>query len=129
VNMQEAVRSVLIQYATFAGRARRSEYWFWVLATSLLSILITIFDMFIDTQIIDWVIIVITAVPNFSVGARRLHDINRSGWWQLLFLLPIVGWILLLVWFATDGHPGQNEHGTNPKGQAAGPYSSPVPTV
>jgi uncharacterized membrane protein YhaH (DUF805 family) len=80
------------------------------------------------TQILGYVLILATLVPNLAVGARRLHDTNRSGWWQLIGIIPIVGWILLIVWYATDGTPGQNEHGTNPKAAGAGAWGS-GPTV
>lgn len=128
MNMQEAVSSVLSQYAGFSGRARRSEYWFWVLATVLVSIVAGIIDVIIGTQIIGYVVVLATFVPNLAVGARRLHDIGRSGWWQLICLVPIVGIILLIVWFATDSAP-DNQYGPNPKGAAPGPYGSPAPTA
>lgn len=54
-------------------------------------------------------------LPTLSVGARRLHDIGKSGWWQLLILLPVVGFIILLFFWVRDGQAGQNAHGNNPK--------------
>jgi uncharacterized membrane protein YhaH (DUF805 family) len=128
MNLQEAVRSVLSQYATFSGRARRSEYWFWVLATFLVSIVAGIIDVIIGMQILQYVVILATIVPNLAVGARRLHDIGKSGWWQLIGIIPIVGWIIVIVWFATDSQ-ADNEYGPSPKGLAAGPYGSPPPAA
>lgn len=125
MNIEQAVRSVLSQYATFSGRARRSEYWFWVLATFIVSMVAGIIDAIIGTQVLGYVVVLATIVPNLAVGARRLHDTGRSGWWQLIGIIPIIGWILLIVWYATDGDPGANEHGPNPKGAAAGAWGAP----
>ena len=126
MNLQQAVSSVLSQYATFTGRARRSEYWFWVLATFIVSIVTTIIDEVVGVPVVGGVFALATIVPNLAVGARRLHDTGRSGWWQLLGLIPIVGWIILIVWWAQDSHP-DNEHGPHPKGYAPNPYGQPVP--
>lgn len=126
MNLQQAVSSVLSQYATFTGRARRSEYWFWVLATFIASIVAAIIDGVIGAQIVGLLLLLATIVPNLAVGARRLHDTGRSGWLQLIGLIPIVGWIILIVWFTQDSH-ADNEHGPNPKGHAPGPYGQSFP--
>jgi uncharacterized membrane protein YhaH (DUF805 family) len=55
-------------------------------------------------------------IPSLAVCVRRLHDIGRSGWWYLIGLIPVIGWILLIVWFCTDSQPGANKWGPNPKG-------------
>jgi uncharacterized membrane protein YhaH (DUF805 family) len=128
MNMQEAVRSVLSQYANFNGRARRSEYWFFTLALFLVSIVAGILDAIIGSMILEWVVIIATIVPSLSVGARRLHDTNKSGWLQLIGIIPLVGWIVLIVFYATDSGP-DNKYGPNPKGAAGlNPYGTP-PTV
>lgn len=129
--MQQAVSSVLSQYATFSGRARRSEYWFWVLATFIASIVAGIIDAIIGAQIVGLVVALATLVPSLAVGARRLHDTGRSGWFLLVGLIPIVGFILLIVWFVQDSQP-DNEYGSNPKGLERGPgnpVASPPPAV
>lgn len=118
MNMQEAVRSVLSQYANFNGRARRSEYWFWALATVIASVIAAIIDAIIGGMILQWVLIVALIVPNLAVGARRLHDTDKSGWLQLIGIIPIVGWIVLIVFYAMDSTP-DNKYGPNPKGGAA----------
>ncbi|MRJ77029.1 DUF805 domain-containing protein [Aeromicrobium sp. SMF47] len=123
MNMQEAVRSVLSQYASFSGRARRSEFWFWALATFLVSIVASIIDLAIGVQIVAPVLALALLVPNLAVGARRLHDTGRSGWWQLIAFIPIIGFILLIVWWATDSQ-GSNQYGPSPKDVAPGPYGS-----
>ena len=118
MNLQEAVRSVLSQYAGFTGRARRSEYWFWTLAVIIASIVASILDSIIGAQIFGIVLILATIVPGIAVGIRRLHDISKSGWFLLSWLIPLVGAIVLIVWFVGDSHP-DNEYGPNPKGVAA----------
>jgi uncharacterized membrane protein YhaH (DUF805 family) len=55
-------------------------------------------------------------LPSIAVGARRLHDIGRTGWWQLIVLVPVIGVIVLLIFYVMDGDPGSNEYGPNPKG-------------
>jgi len=131
MNMQEAVRSVLSQYANFNGRARRSEYWFWTLATVIVSVVVAIIDVIIGNVILEWVLILATLVPSLAVGARRLHDTDKSGWLQLIGIIPIIGWVVLIVFFAMDSTP-DNKYGPNPKGAGAGgyaPYGTPPPSV
>lgn len=127
MNMQEAVRSVLSQYATFSGRARRSEYWFFYLAIVIVSVVASILDLIIGMQILGWIVAAATIVPSISASARRLHDTGRSGWWQLIGIIPVIGWILLIVWLATDSNPGDNQYGPNPKGAGLDAYGSAKP--
>ncbi|GAA3534959.1 DUF805 domain-containing protein [Aeromicrobium panaciterrae] len=117
MNLEQAVRTVLSKYADFSGRARRSEFWFWELAVIIASIIGGIIDAIIGAQIFQIIIGLGTLIPSLAVGARRLHDIDKSGWWQLIGIIPIVGWIILIVWWATDGKP-DNQYGPNPKGAA-----------
>lgn len=125
MDMQQAVRSVLSQYANFNGRARRSEYWFWTLATAIVSIAVAIVDAIIGGMILQWVLIVATIVPSLAVGSRRLHDTDKSGWLQLIGIIPIVGWIVLIVFLAMDSTP-DNKYGPNPKGAGGyAPYGTP----
>jgi uncharacterized membrane protein YhaH (DUF805 family) len=119
MTMQEAVRSVLSQYAVFTGRARRSEYWFWTLATFLASIVMQIIDAILGTTpLLGLLLALALLVPGIAVAVRRLHDISKSGWFLLLVLIPIIGAIVLIVWFVGDSHP-DNEYGPNPKGATA----------
>jgi uncharacterized membrane protein YhaH (DUF805 family) len=123
-----AVRSVLTQYANFTGRARRSEFWWFFLASFLASIVASIIDGVIGsavvgtTGIVGLLLILALFVPSLAVGARRLHDTGKSGWWQLLLLIPLIGFIVMVVFWAQDGHPAPNQHGPSPKYQAAGGY-------
>jgi uncharacterized membrane protein YhaH (DUF805 family) len=116
----EAVRRVLTQYATFTGRARRSEYWWFFLFNAIVSAVASGIDAVIGFPALQIVAGLALLVPGLAVGARRLHDTGRSGWWQLLALVPIVGVIVLIVWWATDGHPNPNRWGASPKYQGAG---------
>ena len=114
--MQEAVRTVLSKYADFSGRARRSEYWYWTLATFIADIVLSIVDVALGTSLLVLLFGLAVLLPGLAVGVRRLHDTGRSGWWLLIALIPLVGVILLTVWFCTDSTPGDNAYGPSPKG-------------
>lgn len=103
-----AIKTCFSKYADFNGRARRSEFWFWYLFNVIIGVISWI-------PIIGWIISIALIIPSWAVGARRLHDTGRSGWWQLLCLLPIVGAIILIIWWCQDSHAGENEYGANPK--------------
>lgn len=113
---------VLKKYAVFSGRAQRAEYWYFVLFNMIVSIILTVLDGMIGTidmqsgfGLLSGIYSLAVIIPSLSVGARRLHDIGKSGWWQLIVLIPIIGIILLIVWFATDSKD-DNQYGANPKG-------------
>ena len=99
----EAIKVCFNKFANFEGRARRSEYWWFILFVNLVGI--------VTCGISN----IVFLVPIIAVTARRLHDIGRSGWWQLVCLVPLVGAILLLIWTVQDSAPGTNEYGPNPK--------------
>jgi len=110
----------LTQYAGFSGRARRSEYWWFALASFLASVVASIIDTAIGVSILEWILTLALLVPSLAVAVRRLHDTGRSGWWLLIGLIPLVGAIVLLVFFCQDSRPGTNQYGPSPKYQAAG---------
>ena len=116
MNIQTAVKTCFSKYATFSGRASRSEYWFFYLFTIIASIITWVIDTMLlgysaeDTGAISLIFQIIIILPSIAVGARRLHDIGKSGWWQLL-ILTIIGIILLIVWFATIGSSKKNKYG------------------
>lgn len=133
MNMIEAVKSVFGKYATFSGRALRSEFWWWQLFSILVAILLGILDYALfgmgeavtsvtdsgvsamyDSGPLGAIWSLATLVPSFALGARRLHDGDRSGWLQLLWLVPIIGWALLLYWFIKRGTDGTNRFGNHP---------------
>ena len=107
----EAVNSCMRQYAGFDGRAIRSEFWFFWLFGFLIGIAANLVD---PRGGVAGLISLALLVPSLAVGARRLHDTGRSGWWQLLVFLPIIGWIVLIVWWATRGEPVANRYGPPP---------------
>ena len=122
MDIATAVRSVLSQYANFTGRARRSEFWWFYLANFLASIVASIIDQVIGVPLFQVVVALGLLIPGLAVGARRLHDIGKSGWWQLIALVPLVGIIVLIVFWCQDGDQAPNQHGPSPKYQAAGGY-------
>lgn len=105
-------------YGKFDGRAGRSEFWWFILFTWLVSVALNIIDsaIFRDSNIhilgILWTLAVI--VPQLAVGCRRLHDIGQSGWLQLLLLIPCVGFIVLIVLWAQPTRPAPNQYGAVP---------------
>ena len=131
MSFQDAVRTCLQKYVTFSGRARRSELWFFVLFNVIVSFVAGIIDAIIGTRysngsgLIQSLASLALLLPNLAVGARRLHDIGRSAWWLLIALVPIVGWIVLIVFYVQDSHP-DNQYGPSPKALGGGAYPPPV---
>lgn len=91
----ESIKTCFSKYAEFSGRADRSEYWWFEL---FLLLLIVSAAMLGET--LSNLVSLAILLPSLAVGARRLHDIDKSGWWQLLYLVPIVGWIIVIYWSA-----------------------------
>ena len=108
---------VFHNYANFKGRARRKEYWMFHLFYILFMVILGIFADFVDEAFAFLVIIFMLAMimPVISVTARRLHDVGKSGWLQLITLIPLIGAIVLLVFVCKDSDPLENEYGTSPK--------------
>ena len=116
----------LKKYATFSGRSRRSEYWYFILFYLIIAIVLGIIDRAVGTMTNNGTVGVLGGlfglamlIPSLAVGARRLHDTGRTGWWQLIGLIPLIGVIVLIVFYAQDSHPGANQYGVNPKEVAA----------
>lgn len=117
---------VLRKYAVFSGRARRKEYWFFVLFNLLIVAGLTLVDMFVGTYdpirevgLLSGLYGIGVILPSVAVGARRLHDSGRTAWWLLIGLVPVIGAIVLLIFFVLDSQMGDNEYGPNPKGLTA----------
>ena len=104
------------QYADFTGRARRTEYWMFALVNFGIALLLELILGFTFLYFLTYVYSLAIFIPSLAVCVRRLHDIGRSGWWYLIGLVPVVGWIILIIWFCTDSQPGANKWGENPKG-------------
>ncbi len=98
----------------FSDRASRSEYWYFLLFYNVgVLASVAIDTRIIGLPIIAWTFILATILPLLSVSVRRLHDLDRSGWCVLLDLVPLVGWIILLIWFCTKGTDGPNRFGAD----------------
>lgn len=110
----QAVSTGFSKYVNFSDRASRSEYWYWTLFVFLVSIVTTIIDKQLDTGIVSTIVTIATFLPGLAVSVRRLHDIDRSGWWLLISLIPLVGLIVLLVFNCTAGTAGPNKYGPDP---------------
>ena len=115
------------KYVTFEGRARRSEYWYFVLFYFLAIVALAIVDGIAGTfseeagmGLFSGLFVLATILPSLAVTVRRLHDTDRSGWWVLLELVPFIGWLVVLVFTVLDSQPGANRFGPNPKGVARG---------
>ena len=110
---------VLKQYSDFSGRARRKEYWMFVLFNIIFGILAVILDNIVKEGFGDGTMYgfysLATVIPAFAVTVRRLHDVGKSGWMVLISLIPLIGAIWLLVLMMTDSNPGVNQYGANPK--------------
>lgn len=111
---------VLGNYATFSGRARRAEYWWFALAGVVVYVALNVIGSLSDglnslTGLVGLVYWLGTLVPSLAVAVRRLHDTGRSGWMLLIGLIPLVGLIILIVFLASDSAKGSNSYGASPK--------------
>ncbi len=121
-----AVRTCLSKYVDFSGRARRSEFWWFYLAGVLAVAVGAALDLAVGTYPLFYGLAALaTFLPTLAAGIRRLHDTGKSGVYILFGLIPLVGGIVLLVFFVQDSAPGANEHGPNPKTGEQG-YGQPT---
>jgi len=112
---------VLKKYAVFSGRARRKEYWMFVLFNVIFAIIASILDSVLFGTAIEGlgplylIYGLAVLIPSWAVSVRRLHDVGKSGWFLFILLVPIVGAIWILILDCTDSQPGENQYGPNPK--------------
>lgn len=107
---------VLKKYAVFTGRARRTEYWMFILFNIIISFLLGLIEgMMGGVGVIGTLYGLLVLIPGIAVTVRRLHDTDRSGWWLLIALIPLIGGIVLLIFMIQDSNSGQNQYGPNPK--------------
>lgn len=111
MNFQDAVKSSLNKYAVFEGRASRSEYWWFFLFNITLYVAAIVLDSILSFGFLSMIVSLGLLAPSLAVGARRLHDINKSGWWQLLYLIPLIGFIIVLIFLVKQGDAGENRFG------------------
>lgn len=126
----EAVSMCFRKYVVFSGRARRSEYWYFILCYVIIAVIANILDNILGLRTavgqeagsgaqasIGWLAVLVGLVfllPGIAVAVRRLHDTGRTGWWYLLVLIPCIGPIVLLIFYVMDS-TGDNQYGPNPK--------------
>lgn len=101
----------LKKYADFTGQARRKEYWMFI----LIYVIINAVLMMLGLNIISLLVALGLFIPSISIATRRLHDTGRSGWWQLIVLIPLIGFIILIVFLAQDSRHDTNDHEVNSK--------------
>lgn len=119
VSFSQAVRMAFDSYCRFQGRSSRSEYWWWVLFVAILSFCIGIIESILGfsmtaVQTTSGILSLVLLLPGLGLSVRRLHDINKSGWWILLGLIPVVGAIVLIIWFAQNSQMQDNQYGPVP---------------
>jgi uncharacterized membrane protein YhaH (DUF805 family) len=110
-----AIKACFYKYADFKGRARRPEYWWWTLFNLLLSLALALVDLAIagvnGPEVLSNLVNLALFLPSLAVGVRRLHDTDRRGWWILLWLIPLIGWIIIIVFLCQRGTEGPNRFG------------------
>lgn len=130
MNIVGAVQSVFSNYANFRGRARRSEYWWWFLAYIIIIFVLGFVERAVlgsgsaemasgdgavsasfNAGILSGLFMLAAVIPSIAVGVRRLHDVDRSGWWLLISFIPLIGALVLLYWNVQPGTPGPNRFG------------------
>ncbi len=116
----------LKKYAVFSGRSRRMEYWYFVLFNIIVAIVLAGIDALLGTfsssssiGLLSGIYGLAVIIPSLAVTVRRLHDIDRSGWWIFINLIPLIGAIVLLVFAVSEGTAGNNRYGPSPKGATA----------
>jgi len=119
----DAISSGFRNYVNFSGRAVRSEFWFWVLFAIIASVVAKLIDFALfpssDVSPINSLVGLALFLPGLAMSVRRLHDIDRSGWWILLVLIPLIGAIILIIWYCQKGTTGSNRFGSEaPVGHA-----------
>lgn len=126
MTFQDAVRVCLSKYADFSGRARRSEYWWFVVFAAVASTVASVLDAIIGTRfggtgLIQVLVTLVLLIPSLAVGVRRLHDVGQTGWWVLLLLIPVVGAVVLILAFYIRDSAPDNQYGPSPKAAGASP--------
>jgi uncharacterized membrane protein YhaH (DUF805 family) len=113
-DIQKAVKTCFKKYVEFNGRAARPEFWWFALFQIVVSVVLGI----VSRQL-EGLASLAMLLPALAVGARRLHDIDKSGWWMLLWLVPVLGWIVLIYWAVQPGDVASNKYGEPPATPAA----------
>lgn len=130
MNIKQSITSVLSKYVDFSGRACRSEFWYWQLSVVVVSLVLTMVDNAVFPQMV-WsplsnLFSLAVFLPALSVTSRRLHDTDRSAWWMLLWFVPVIGWIIVIIWTILEGTKGSNRFGDDPLAGGAAEATPPV---
>ena len=112
MNFIESLQTCYKKFFDFSGRASKSEYWWFQLYNTILYILTFVFQN--DLALLFSILVIANLIPVFAAGVRRVHDINKSGWWILISIVPIIG-LYIIVLLITDGSKGKNRFGPKPK--------------
>ena len=120
MNFTQAVSSGLHRYFDFRTRSSRSEYWWWSVFSMLVGVVTSIVDLMIGVSIFNGLTSLVLFIPGIAVAVRRLHDINRSGWWFLI-AFTVIGIVLLIYWYIQPGTRGANNYGVDPLRPPTGP--------
>lgn len=115
MDIQTSVKTCINKFADFNGRASRSEFWWFMLVVFVGSIVVDVVTSALGLGLLSLIYSLAVLVPCISVSARRLHDIDKSGWWQLIGLIPVVGWIIVIIWYAKEGSTIENRFGAPAK--------------
>lgn len=135
MTFSQAVKVCLRKYFTFSGRASRTEFWLWqlflflamVLPAVVMAVLMPVASSFMEAlSAVLFVAQVALYIPGLAAISRRLHDIGKSGWWQLLAFVPLIGAVILLVWWVRKGNAGTNRFGDDPLGPSPGTIVDPA---
>ncbi len=116
----QAISAGFSKYVNFSDRSCRSEFWYWTLFTFIVGVVGNIGNAMLHTHVVNLLLSLPFIIPGWAIAIRRLHDIDRTGWWVLIGLIPFIGGILLVIWFATKGTDGPNRFGSDPL--AANPF-------
>ena len=112
--IKTSVKEVVVKnYVNFEGRASRPEFWWFTLAYSIVNVILSIIPK-VGT-VLSGILALALLIPSIGVAVRRLHDINKSGWWMLIALIPIVGYIIFIIWVAKPSDNGENKYGPKPR--------------
>ena len=109
--------AVLKNYVGFSGRARRKEYWMFTLINAIVGAIINVIQLILGLEFpfLSLIYLAATIIPVIALCVRRLHDTDRSGAWALLYLVPVIGWLVLFVFACLEGNSGSNRYGNDPK--------------
>jgi uncharacterized membrane protein YhaH (DUF805 family) len=129
MSFSDAVKAGFNNYTNFTGRASRPEFWWWVLFEIIVFVVAQFISAALDSAIFYFLVVLALFLPSLAVSIRRLHDTNRSGWWILISFVPLIGFIVLLIFYLQEGDAGPNDHGPPPVASPAAPPPAAPPAA